>query len=388
MSDTPSEPPTPPPAGASGAAARRKSSEDIHDPSDPRAPLVPSMPMTPRFSNLRRTTHALQLFLLMLVIMVLAFAACLSGLYSFYQKSIEPHLVKTPPVPVAVPVTGLGGAEDGRKMDVPPEYRDALNAATSKIEELQKQIDALRVENKTAELRVSELSEKVNERGSGPVPATAAVDTGADSAARVAEMVPTGSAANQELVLLKERNRLTSYADQAIAEGKRESLDRLLEALTDKDLAKLHHAAYAEMQRVYYHLRYMNRIEPGYTLPVNEMFKDTAIRSETDLSTEQVIKLLQDQSQEWKVRLRAAYLLGGRRTPEVGDALLKALKGDPVLDVAKEAQFSFEQNANRTFLLFDLSAIESWWSEQKNMSSDPLPKQKAPAKDEKETKKK
>jgi hypothetical protein len=67
----------------------------------------------------------------------------------------------------------------------------------------------------------------------------------------------------------------------------------------------------------------------------------------------------------------------------VGDALLKALKEDPVLDVAKEAQFSFEQNANRTFLLFDLGSIEAWWNEQRNMSSDPLPKQKAPAKEEK-----
>ena len=59
-----------------------------------------------------------------------------------------------------------------------------------------------------------------------------------------------------------------------------------------------------------------------------------------------------------------------------------------MLDVAKEAQFSFEQNANRSFLLFDLSAIESRWSEQKDMNPDPLPKQKAPAKDPMEPKKK
>ena len=366
-----------------GAPARRKATTGAEpSPDDPRAPLVPATAPSPRFSNVRRTTHALQLFTLMLVIMVLAFAACLSGLYSFYQKNIEPYLSKSPPVPVAVPVTSPGDVDADKKPGVPPEYRDALNAATSKIEELQKQIDALRVENKTAELRVSELSEKVNEKPSALAP-TPAVDTGEESAARVAALVPNTSQSNQELVLLKERNRLTSFADQAIAEGKRESLDRLLEAMSDKDLAKLHHAAYAEIQRVYYHLRYMNRIEPGYALPVNEMYKDPAIRSETDLSTDQVIALLKDQGKEWKMRLRAAYLLGGRRTPEVGDALLKALKEDPVLDVAKEAQFSFEQNTNRTFLLFDIGAIESWWAEQKNMNSDPLPKQKATAKDAK-----
>jgi hypothetical protein len=369
-----SEPSDPAMAGRKPAAKREKPSAN-----DSRELLVPAGQSAPRYSNMRRSSHALQLFTLLLVIMVLAFAACLSGLYSFYQRKIEPNLAKAPAVPLAVPVTLSGG--DAQTAGIPPEYKDALNAATSKIGELQKQIDALRAENEKSQTRLAELSDRLAQKASEPsVPPTQATDNGTSALTNVATVVPAGTIANQELVLLKERNRLTGFADEAIAEGKREALNRLLEALKDKELSKLQHAAYAEIQRVYYHLRYMSRIEKGYTIPVNELFKDTAIRSETDLNTEQIISLLQDQEKGWKIRLRAAYLLGGRRTPEVGDALVKALKDDPVLDVAKESQFSFEQNTNRSFLLFDISSIEEWWAQQKNMNSEPLPKQKQDAK--------
>jgi hypothetical protein len=342
---------------------------------DSRELLVPAGQPASRYSNMRRSSHALQLFTLLLVIMVLAFAACLSGLYSFYQRKIEPNLTKAPAVPLAVPVTVNGG--ESQKAEIPPEYKDALNAATSKIGELQKQIDALRAENEKSQTRLAEMSDRLAQKAAEtPTPPTQATDNGTSALTNVATVVPAGTLANQELVLLKERNRLTGFADEAIAEGKREALNRLLDTLKDKDLSKLQHAAYAEIQRVYYHLRYMSRIEKGYTIPVNEIFKDNTIRSETDLNTEQIISLLQDQAKDWKIRLRAAYLLGGRRTPEVGDALIKALKEDPVLDVAKESQFSFEQNTNRSFLLFDITSIEEWWAQQKNMNSEPLPKQK------------
>ena len=196
----------------------------------------------------------------------------------------------------------------------------------------------------------------------------------------MAEVVPVASETNKELVLLKERNRLTAWADEAIAKGDRKSLDMLIKRLTDPDFASLRDATFAEIQRIYYHLRFTIRIDPSFRIPVNEMFKDSGIREDSDLTTEQLMKLLHDHEQTWQVRLRAAWLLGGRRTRDVSESLIKAIKEDPVLDVAKEAQLSLEQNVDRKFLLLDIPAIDEWWKTQTETKSDALPtKEPAPA---------
>jgi hypothetical protein len=44
---------------------------------------------------------------------------------------------------------------------------------------------------------------------------------------------------------------------------------------------------------------------------------------------------------------------------------VNALATDPSLDVAKEAQLSFEQNVGRHFLLFDVEAVQTWWKTQR-----------------------
>ena len=190
----------------------------------------------------------------------------------------------------------------------------------------------------------------------------------------MAEVVPVASETNKELVLLKERNRLTAWADEAIATGERKSLDMLIKRLTDPDFANLRDATFAEIQRIYYHLRFTIRIDPSFRIPVNEMFKDSGIREDSDLTTEQLMKLLHDHEQTWQVRLRSAWLLGGRRTRDVSESLIKAIKEDPVLDVAKEAQLSLEQNVDRKFLLLDIPAIDEWWKTQaETKKSDALP---------------
>jgi hypothetical protein len=56
--------------------------------------------------------------------------------------------------------------------------------------------------------------------------------------------------------------------------------------------------------------------------------------------------------------------MGGRRSFEVGELLIKVMKEDPSFDVAKEAQLSFEQNTDHTFRLFDIPAIDAWWKTQ------------------------
>ena len=75
-----------------------------------------------------------------------------------------------------------------------------------------------------------------------------------------------------------------------------------------------------------------------------------------------MIQLMLDQKQPWQTRVKAAWHLGQRRSTKVGDALVKAIKDDPVLDVVAEATFSFEQMTGYRSKLFEVKPLEAWWS--------------------------
>lgn len=346
-----------------------------------RAPLVTGAPAYAKHSNLRKTSHALQLFGLLFFIVLLLFAALLAGLYSFYEKKIAPRLALRAPPAAAPAAPAQPSPPQAVKIEFPPEFKEQLDRSAAQITELQKQIDAMRQSQSSLEGQLKEASERAaRSPAAAPVtPLQAAEDPAAAAETDTGIPALAGIAANRELVTLKERNRLTAFADKAITTGERKDLDRLIESLLDRDLAYLQDAAKAEIQRVYYHLRFTQRIEPGYKLPVNDLFKDPGIRDESDLKTEKLIELLHDQKQEWRVRLRSAWLLGGRKTREVCDALIKAIKEDPVLDVAKEAQLSLEQTMGVKFLLLAIPDIEAWWKTQTDLKSDPQTKQEAAA---------
>lgn len=401
-----------PPTGASGPPPSEETGEvrrSILKQEDDKAALlglkggalVTGVPVPARSSNIKRSSHALKLFGLMLLIMLLMFGALIFWLAGFYQTKIEGRLsaVEALRVQLASQVTapqgstGLSGQQSGAdaaavtRPDVPAELKQSLDAALAKIDELQKQIDAVRENAATRDGRLKEIGDRLM-AGTGaatePGPggdgakedgASGSVAAAANSAGpAVAAVVPQATPITAELVLLKERNRLTAYADEAIATGNRAAVQSLIDNINDPAMANLRHAAMAEFQRVQYHYQYASRIDPSFTLPVNELFKDARIRTEADLATPQVIKLMEDQEKDWQTRLRAAWLLSGRRTPEVGEALLKVMKEDPVLDVAKEAQLSFEMNMGRRFRLFDVPAIEAWWLTQVNRKNEPAAK--------------
>jgi hypothetical protein len=63
--------------------------------------------------------------------------------------------------------------------------------------------------------------------------------------------------------------------------------------------------------------------------------------------------------------VKAAFLLGTRRSMEVGDALVSAVKDDDNLDVVKEATFSFEQMTGYRARIFDADSMEKWWKQYK-----------------------
>lgn len=347
-----------------------------------REALVTGTPSYGRPPNLRRTAFSLKLFGLLVLLILLMFGALVAGIYVYYEKNIEPRLGHVQPAPFVPPKPEPPPAPPVAKLEVPPSVTDAIAEAGTRIAELQKQIDALRDSHAATESRLRELAERVAQPRTTSlleIPSTPATEPKEEPT--VVGAVPPASETNKELVLLKERNRLTAYADEAISTGSRKALNILIQDVQDPEMAHLRHAAFAEIQRVYYHLRFTSRIDPNFKIPVNDLFKDPGIRDESDLKTDKVIELLHDQKQAWEVRLRAAWLLGGRRTREVGDALIKSIREDPVLDVAKEAQLSFEQNMNRKFLLLDLPAIESWWETQTTgVRSEPLRKQEMPKK--------
>ncbi|MBL9117611.1 MAG: hypothetical protein JNJ83_21575 [Verrucomicrobiaceae bacterium] len=172
--------------------------------------------------------------------------------------------------------------------------------------------------------------------------------------------------AEDELVLLKERNRLTLKADEAMSTSKAEPLRALWAALRDPNLPGLKHAAAAEIIRVQNHLNHLTRIPPDFKLAADD----------AKLSTDELIQTLADASKPFIHRARAAMLLEGRNDLRVGDALVNAIRSDSELDVVKEAQHAMHRTFKFTVPLFDALSVETWWAQNK----EAIQKQPSPAK--------
>ncbi|MDP1591526.1 MAG: hypothetical protein Q8M07_27470, partial [Prosthecobacter sp.] len=112
--------------------------------------------------------------------------------------------------------------------------------------------------------------------------------------------------------------------------------------------------------------QFIQREDPGYRLPVAELFKGQNIREEADVKPEALLKLLADHQQSWEARVRVCFLLLGSTAPETNAKLIAAIKDDPSLEVAKHAQLALEQRIKRRFRIFDIPAIEAWWKSQGN----------------------
>lgn len=250
--------------------------------------------------------------------------------------------------------------------EVSASMKVALDQANAQIAALQRQLDAQGEERAKTQSRLQEMADRMALviQQSSFVPSADTARVSDQDASQVAAMMPSVTPATGELILIKERNRLTSYADKAIATGSRESLQALVEAMMDPAMKNLTHAAQAEFKRVQAYYDMGISIDPGYTLPVRELFKDSPVTREADLSPAQLHGLMQDAKQPWEARLRSAFLLRSSTEAETNALLLKVLKEDPILDVAKQAQITFENRVGRKFRLFDIPSIEAWWQAQ------------------------
>ena len=238
------------------------------------------------------------------------------------------------------------------------EQQDNLKNLTEKVETLTQD---LKLEREHTQARFQEVSGRLAEairQKLAPAPPEPAVAAAASLMAAQGAVQPTE--AMGELLLLKERNRLTDYADKAIATGSRDALQAVVEAMFDPERQKLHHAAQAEFRRVQAFYEISASIDPAYKLPLLELFKDGSVKSEAEITPARLIALMKDSKQPWEVRLRCAYLLRESQDKDVNAALLQVLKEDASLDVAKQAQTSLERRLGKRFRLFDIPTVEAW----------------------------
>ncbi len=351
----------------------------------------------PRIANYRRSSHLGKLLALTFLANLAALGGVTWWLLETYinrppvvissprsapapAPAVEAPKVETPKqAPAASPP--VGSPDEVKKLEASLKaITDQSSAQTAQTAEVLKRLATSEQQNQQLASRLAEVTatlatvqsalEEVKNRPQPRDPAPVSL--------RVADgekLTPS----QEELVLLKERNRLTSYADEAIATAAREPYERLWDTLADPRLADMVHAARAEILRVQNFYLSGSRID-RFDIPVATYFPEEAMLRDTQLKDDQLIKLLSNQKNPWEVRLKAANILGTRRSLSVGDALVEAISKEQNLDVMKEATFSFEQMSGYHAKLFDASSITKWWKAYKATPPPATPKPpKAPA---------
>ncbi|MCX6848752.1 MAG: hypothetical protein NTY98_07515 [Verrucomicrobia bacterium] len=284
-----------------------------------------------------------------------------------YLEKIEPRLSAfTTPVSTAASASVPTPAASPAPASSDTKLREELAKSAEHIAALEKQVDVMRREQLLMQQSTRESLENISATLKIPelAPASKAPVTDQPGTPRMADVKPQVTPTQEEFILLKERNRLTQYADEAIATGMRRPVEVLVEYMRDPQLPHLHDAAQAEYLRAIRAVQLLQREDPGYRLPVAELFKDSSIRDEADVPPAALLKLLADYKLSWEVRVRVCFLLLGSPLPETNAQLIKSIKEDPSLDVAKHAQLALEQRVKKRFRLFDIPAIEEWFKSQ------------------------
>lgn len=243
---------------------------------------------------------------------------------------------------------------------------EAQAKAAEQITALQKQLDVVRREQLLTQQNTRESLERISDVLKNPAlaPAPVAPVSTTTGETRMAEALPAVTPTQLEFIVLKERNRLTQYADEAIATGMRKPLEAIVEYLRNPSSEHLRDAAQAEYMRVVRSIQILQREDPSYRLPVADLFKGSKMREEADITPEDLHKLLGDVQQPAEVRARVCFLLLGSNAADTNAKLIQSIKGDPSLEVAKQAQIALEQRVKRRFRMFDIPAIEAWWKSQ------------------------
>jgi hypothetical protein len=323
-------------------------------------PKVPTsyIVKTSRPVNQRRGNSLPRLLGLIFLSNLLIIGAFGAWYYNTINDQIEKRLGELPSRPA-----GQNSSSSQGNAATHPLSNSEIAGLSEKIADLQSQLQSYQKRLAENEQATKALASRAQKAPVVPSPPAVPVAPAVPSPPPVPGTPAAASAPlSDDLLLLKERNRLTAYADEAIATAARAPYEQLWKALDDPRLANLAHASRAEILRVQNYYLSGSRLD-RFDIPVGDYYPDSAALRDSQLSDEQLIRLLGNQDHPWQVRLKAANLLGLRRSTVVGDALTKAIKTDPNLDVVKEATFSFEQLTGYRAQLFEIDTLEAWWKQ-------------------------
>lgn len=357
-------------------AMKSKSTPPPPDPGQLGLDLEP--PESPRQRNQRRIEPVARLVMLFIGLQLLLLAAAGIGLKWSYDQFVAPRLNQVEAM-----------SQGSQAMRSQEERRAALQDLRNQLAE------NLLADDPTLSdpLRMLDEMESLDPMLALPAEGTvgAGVSQGATAASSLERLVEMDSASLAdvmalrgriltELLILKERNRLTGYADEAIVTGDRRAYELLWEALDNPDLSHLRHAARAEILRVKFFYNSDERIL-AFNIPVELFTDDPEVRSERDLSAEQLRELLGNDSLDWRIRVRAAFLLAQFPDVETGDSLVRAIMQDPHLAVVKESVFALGQFTGYRGDVLEFEQARDFWEEAKRASDDgtPVIRDEAPA---------
>jgi hypothetical protein len=326
-----------------------------------------------RHANKRRNDSLLKLLGLLFLVNLLVIGGFGAWLYNYFVTQVESRMADFANRPATGGTNGSGSASTRATLpanaggataveikQLQDNFEKRFSDLKSQLQVAQSRLTEYESAQQQQQTRVNALSSQMASAPGNDTSKGAPTEPGAPAVVPGVEFeIPPSS---NDLILLKERNRLTGYADEAIATGARVPYDRLWEALEDPRMIKLIHAARAEILRVQNFYLSGSRIE-SYTIQVGDYFPESASLKDSQLRDEQLIELLEKKENPWQVRMKAANLLGLRRSRAVGDALVRAVKYDPNLDVVKEATFSFEQMSGYRARIFEPASMDAWWTQ-------------------------
>lgn len=141
----------------------------------------------------------------------------------------------------------------------------------------------------------------------------------------------------KEISELETRNHILSFGDEAISKASRSALEYLCKLQTEPNNSNLFNIISAEIARVKTFWCTVTTIS-GITLKIKN--QDGAIKNESDLTTDELIKLLLEE--DYSSRAKSAQLLGNRKEKHVAEALMQCIKKDQHLEVVRDAVNSFK----------------------------------------------
>ncbi len=222
-----------------------------------------------------------------------------------------------------------------------------------------------------------ETSGSAGSAGSGANAATAGER---EEPAKAAEPIEGGDSGGEEessleslerrLEMVEKRQRLSSYADEAISTGSRFAYSQLDKAFNESASLMLKTAANSEIIRV--ESVYVRTAAMRYRgIPMDLI--DPTLTSDTELSVEQLGNLLLSSAVPPESRARAAELMGMHRTFEACEYLVDCILTDPNLAVLQQATRSFQKVAGYVGgRVFGGKEVDRWFEENRERLREEL----------------